>query len=86
MYPLMKPSEIKPFIPEMERYKVSEVARSPKGFLTYYMNNNGKLNEEWEKKRFGYISRALVQYDKNPTYRAYLSLLAWSYMPNKKPV
>jgi len=77
----MKPSEIKLYLPEMERYKVSEVARSPRGFLTFYLANNGKLNEEWQKKRNSFIARTYASYRKKPSYRRMLSLIAWAFNP-----
>ena len=35
---------IRRYEPEMERLKVSEVARSPRGFLTAYKKANGNRN------------------------------------------
>jgi hypothetical protein len=77
----MKVNEIKSWIPEMERLKVSEVARSPRGFLTYYLENDGKLNEYWSSKRNSFISRTFAAFKKKPTYRRALALIAWAFMP-----
>jgi len=77
-YQLIPYSSIKPFIPIMEQLGVSKVARSNKGFLTYY-KNNPILNEFWEKKRNSFIARTLGAYNIKPTYRRWLSLLAWAY-------
>jgi len=79
-------SEIAEYEPEMRRLKVSTVARSPRGFLTYYKKiggNPSKVNERWRAKRNGFIARHMVQYNKNPTYRRFLALVAWAYMPAK---
>lgn len=70
--------------PEMKRLKVSEVARSPRGFLTQYKRVGGnpdKLSEHWRNKREGFIARHKVQYDKNKTPRRKLALQAWAYNP-----
>ena len=81
---------------EAERLKVSQVARSPKGFLTYYKQMKGKLIEfvedanslrkaeakKWISKRNGFIARHLAQFNKNPTYRRYLALIMWAYEPS----
>jgi len=78
--------KIAQYEPEMRRLKVSLVARSPRGFLTYYKKLGGassKVNEHWRAKRNGFIARHLAQYDKNPTYRRFLALVAWAYMPAK---
>jgi uncharacterized membrane protein YkvA (DUF1232 family) len=77
-YELVPYSNIKPFIPIMEKLGVSTIARSNKGFLTYYKDNH-KLNEFWEKKRNSFIVRTLAAYNIKPTYRRWLSLLAWAY-------
>lgn len=80
----MKYEDIKPYIPDMVNQQVSEVARSDRGFLTYY-KSNPVLNEQWAKKRNGFIARTLPAYQKNPTYRRFLSLLAWGFYPGPKP-
>jgi len=80
-------SEIAKYEPEMRRLKVSRVARSPRGFLTYYKKiggKSGKVNEHWRVKREGFIARHLVQYNRNPTYRRFLALVAWAYRPKAK--
>lgn len=76
--------KIKKHEPEMRRLKVSEVARSPRGFLTAYKRVDGnpdKLSESWKRKRHGFIKRHLVQQRKNPTLRRRLALRAWAYEP-----
>ena len=77
-------AEIAKYELEMVRLGVSKVARSPRGFLTYYKKIGGRadrVNEYWRKKRNGFIARHLAQYKKNPTYRRFLALVAWAYMP-----
>ena len=64
----------------MERLKVSEVARGPDGILTFYLKYN-KLNEHFIKKRNSFLARTLVAFYRNPTYRRFLSIIAWMYMP-----
>jgi len=86
-YKFMSLSEISKYEPEMRRLKVSEVARSPRGFLTAYKRagSSGSLSESWRKERDGFIARHLAQYNENPTYRRQLALIAWAYMPAKNP-
>lgn len=87
-YPWMSLSSVLRYVPEMERYKVSEVARSQRGFLTQYKKARGnwrQLNEYWQRRRMNFVKRHLAQYNPNPTYRHYLALIAWAYMPSKKP-
>jgi hypothetical protein len=75
---------IKKYEPEMKRLKVSEVARSPRGFIPAYKRAKGnpkKLSENWKIKRNAFIARTLPQYKKNPTKRRLLSLRAWAYEP-----
>ena len=70
--------------PEMRRLKVSEFARSPRGFLTQYKRVKGdeaRLNEHWRAKREAFIARHMAQYEKNPTKRRKLALIAWAYYP-----
>ena len=77
-------SEIRKYEPEMRESGVSEVARSPRGFLTAYKRVNGdesKLSDAWKVKRDGFIKRHMAQYRLNPTYRRKLALIAWAYMP-----
>ena len=89
MYPLIDYDEIKPYIKTMKDKKVSTVARSKDGFLTYY-KNHPVLNEYWTKKRNAFIARTLaaanqngedlnLYADKNLISRRRLSLLAWAY-------
>jgi len=81
--------EIAKYEPDMRRLGVSLVARSPRGFLTYYKKIGGhpwKMSAEWHAKRNAFIARHLVQYNEKPTYRRFLALMAWAYKPKKKPL
>lgn len=78
-------STIKKYEPEMKKLKVSEVARSKRGYLTA-LKKAGKysnLSPAWQRKQKGFVARHLVQYKKNPTYRRRLALIAWSYDPER---
>jgi len=75
---------IKGYEPEMKRLEVSEVARSPRGFLTRYKRVGGdkeRLSEGWRAKREAFIARHMAQYEKKPTKRRKLALIAWAYRP-----
>ena len=82
-YKYMPLSEIKKLEPEMRKRKVSEVARSPRGFLTAYKKAGGKpdnLSEAWKVKRHGFIRRHKAQLKPGETRRT-LALKAWAYNP-----
>ena len=93
-YPWLRLNTVLKFLPEIERQNVSKVARSERGFLTHYrkykyanaMKHMIVPNENitWDQKRNAFIDRVLPVYQKNPTYRRYLSLIAWAYDPIKK--
>jgi hypothetical protein len=83
-YKYLSLATIAKFEPEMRRLGVSEVARSPRGFLTAYKRvggNPANLSEGWRVKRHGFIRRHLAQYRVNPTVRRKLALIAWAFMP-----
>ncbi len=50
---------IQKYEPEMKRLKVSEVARSPRGFLTAYKRagKSKNLSPKWKQKREAFIAR-----------------------------
>jgi hypothetical protein len=75
---------VKKYEPEMKRLKVSEVARSPRGFLTAYKKAKSpdNLSDKWKVKREGFIARHNAQFKKNPTNRRKLALIAWAYNPH----
>jgi hypothetical protein len=84
-YKFMPLAKIKEKEPEMRRLKVSEVARSPCGFLTAYKKAGtpDNLSKAWQNKRRGFIARTKPQYKENPTYRRRLALIAWAYDPDR---
>ena len=81
------------WIPTMEAKRVSEVARSQRGFLTAYKNANGKpkdLDVYWTRRREGFIARHMAQVvandeklfdDHGNPSRRHLALIAWAYSP-----
>ena len=94
----MTRTEIQKYVPEMERLNVSEVARSRRGFLYNYFKHGKSVRDKlvssrpesdaeqyWGQRRHNFIKRHLAQYNENPTYRRYLALIAWAYMPRLKP-
>lgn len=84
-FPFLTLEQVKRLKPMIELYDVSKVARSRTGFLYNYLN--GTLTLELLKKREAFLNRALAAYDKDPSIRRYLSIIAWSYDPYniKKP-
>lgn len=76
---------VEKYVPISEYLGVSEVARSPRGFLTQYKNAGGKkelMDPYWIRRRNGFIARHLVQYRENPTIRRWLALVMWAYIPS----
>jgi hypothetical protein len=86
-------STIRQFEPTAAALGVSEVARSPRGFLTAYKKSRGNpraLPPEWHRKRRAFIARHMAQvrirreplFDRlgHPTRRA-LALIMWAYFP-----
>lgn len=83
-YPYISLSTIARYEKSMDELGVSQVARSPRGFLTYYKKIGGvasRVNDHWAKKRRAFIARHLAQYKRKPTYRRKLALIAWAYLP-----
>lgn len=72
--------------PEMKRLKVSQVARSPRGFLTAYKKAKTpkNLSEQWKRKRLAFIARHGKQYQSHPTNRRRLALIAWAHDPERR--
>jgi hypothetical protein len=84
-YRYMTLAQISKYEPELQALDVSEVARSPRGFLTYFKKiggNPNNVNDFWRKKRHGFIARTLPPYLAHKTPRRRLSLIAWSYLPD----
>lgn len=83
-YPWLPLHEIAKYEPEMKRLKVSEVARSARGFLSAYKKvggNPGKMTESWKRKRQGFIRRFMALWKQYKTERIKLALIAWAYIP-----
>ena len=83
--------------PEMVKRHVSEVARSPRGFLRQYRKAGGrfsKLTPYWRRRRNNFVKRHLAQARNNreklwdPKKKRYsrrgLALVAWAYDPKRK--
>ena len=93
-YKIMPLNQILKYEDEMKEQKVSEVARKPNGFLGMYKRYktfdnfkdkqvpNGKIN--WAEKRNAFADRHLAQYERHPTPRRRLALIAWGVLPNAK--
>lgn len=85
----MSVSDVQTYVYEITAHRVSEVARSPVGFLYNYLKRGkAMLNEvapggkiTWQQKRANFIKRHLVQYNTNKTLRHRLALIAWAYKP-----
>jgi hypothetical protein len=84
--------EVLAYESEMDRLGVSKVARSPRGFLTAYKQGHTAAatkrmvvpdhpNQTWGQRRDQFVARHLAQYEKHPTYRRWLALVAWAYRP-----
>jgi hypothetical protein len=90
-------SQIDKWIPTMRSQAVSEVARSPRGFLTAYRRAGGnpaKLSEWWRTRRDNFVSRHMAQVklrgeplwkEGRPT-RRHLALIAWAYSPTPSKI
>jgi hypothetical protein len=93
MHKFLPIATIEKFVPRMDRLSVSEVARSPQGFLTAYRKAGGRsnrLDSYWKQKREAFIARHVAQLDQRgePYYdrtglptRRHLALIAWAYSP-----
>lgn len=86
-YQWLSLSEIRKYEPDMVRLKVSEVARSPRGFLSEFKRVGGnpqRLSEFWIRRRNAFVARFLAMYRIKPTFRIFLALVAWAYKPDRK--
>lgn len=94
--PYMSIAAIDRLRPEMVKRHVSEVARSPRGFLRQYRKAGGrfsKLSPYWRRRRNNFVKRHLAQARSNreklwdPKKKRYsrrgLALVAWAYDPKK---
>lgn len=93
-YPWMSYAAAHAYEAEAERHGVSAVARSSKGFMREYERAGSARamasrplpagvtgGATWEQKRNGFVARHLPKYREHPTYRRYLALIMWAYMP-----
>lgn len=93
----MSLSAIDKYRPEMVRKGVSEVARSPRGFLRQYRKAGGnpsKLSPKWRRKRNNFVKRHMAQARNNREKlwdgkkkqysKRGLALVAWAYNPKRK--
>lgn len=92
-YRWMSLSDVNRAVPAAERARVSEVARSDRGFVKAYnqvRGNSHKMaetkvsgypNQNWAQRRQNFIARHLAQYRENPTPRRRLALITWAYDP-----
>jgi len=81
-YKWMTLGEVLKYEDDIRRNKVSEVARSSRGFLyNYKIKKTREQMKDWWSKRDAFISRHLAQYKSNPTPRRRLALIAWAYNP-----
>ena len=90
MYKWMSVEQILKYLPEIEKENVSEIARSERGFLYNYLkigsadkmkNVVNSRGNTWDKERNLFITRTLAAYNKKPTRRRFLSLIAWAFFP-----
>ena len=85
---------------EAKKLRVSEVARSNRGFMRAYERAGGDpsvmstmlvpgINRTtfWDKRRDEFVARHLAQYRKpgGKTIRRWLALVMWAYKPSPKP-
>ena len=79
------------FKDEMEKFKVSVRARKADGFFSVYIENKGDLNKldkimypnkkhSYLVERENYLKRTIAQYNKNPSYRRRLAIIAWAHL------
>lgn len=93
-YPWLSYTQAHKYEAEARRLRVSEKARSSKGFMREYqragsvpsMRNRplpaGEVGgKTWGQKRHNFVARHMVPYREHPTYKRYLALLMWAYRP-----
>lgn len=92
-YPYLALSLVSAFEPAARQRGVSEVARSPRGFLAAYRRAGGdwrRLPASWVAKRDGFVARHLAQLegrgeplvdDEGMPTRRHLALIMWAYSP-----
>ncbi len=90
-FPWMPVELVESIVPTLIENGVSEVARSPRGFIRAYGHFRTPMRMSiefvpgervtWAQKRELFIRRTLAAYKKNPSFRRALSLMAWAFMP-----
>ena len=93
MYNWLSLSQVLKYENEIKKEKVSVVARGKNGFLSEYKKYKTATamkkqivpdtNITWEQKRNAFLARSYAGYKLNPTYRRFLSLVAWGFLPPK---
>ena len=97
MHKFLPLSTVEKFVPLMAELGVSEVARSPRGFLTAYREARGRsdrLVSYWWQKREAFIARHVAQlrqrgeplFELGRPTRRHLALIAWAYSPSPRAV
>lgn len=83
----LKYSQVKQWLPVIEAFEVSSKARSQGQIVEQLKKakNVSSLPREWREKREGFLARTLPQYQEAPSVRRYLALIAWAYMPERRP-
>ena len=92
MFPWLSLARTKNYEEQARRLGVSQVARSPRGFLREYERAGtanamktrqvpGYPNQTWGQRRDAYIARALPQYRRLPSTRRRYALRMWGFDP-----
>jgi hypothetical protein len=91
-YPFLQLRTVLTWEPLMARLGVSEVARSPRGFLrAYERSGRTGLGVDWVRRREGFVARHLAQMaangeglydDRGRPTRRHLALVAWAFSPD----
>ena len=97
-YPWMTYASAHAYESEAARLRVSQVARSSRGFMREYqiaqtptrmrrraLPSGVTGGHTWGQKRHGFVARHLAKYRERPTYGRYLALIMWAYMPPGPP-
>jgi hypothetical protein len=92
-YKWISARQVERVVPDLVEHGVSEVARSPRGFVSAYLRHRTPARMRtalvpgeqitWARKRELFIRRTLAAYNARPTYRRWLALMAWAYRPNR---
>jgi hypothetical protein len=90
-YPWLSYAQVRAHEAEAARLGVSEVARSPRGFVRAYEQHQTAARMKraphptkaltWGEERDHFVARHLAQYRAHPTSRRRLALIMWAYLP-----